>query len=217
MSQSKLASALKTYSVLPDNYSPLERALELSLNQQLANIKHPYPNLLDAFSSSMDVVPAIAAERLVPVWESSDSDEVKRARANNAWIFRKTAGTRQGLIKSINDLGFNCVVTPWFKMTPQGAPYTFSIWAYCLDQVLTEEIDHRLDALILEMKSERDVHELYLARASENKNYMGVSCEVGITMTSEPFVLSSREFQSAEYKGVGVHTRETATSEPAIQ
>ena len=161
MSQSKLSSALKTYSVLPDNYSPLERALELSLNQQLANIKHPYPNLLDAFSSSMEVVPAIAAERLVPIWGVSDSDEVKRSLAGNAWQVRRLSGTREGLKLALDSLGFVGEIKPWYQTNSE--PYSFEVlaWAKGNAEVDTENLT-KLLAYIDDIKSERDSYQIAL-------------------------------------------------------
>lgn len=167
MSQSKLASALKTYSVLPDNYSPLERALELSFNQQFANIEHPYPNLLDAFSSSMDVVPAIAAERLVPIWDVSDSDEVKRNLAGNAWQIRKLAGTREGLKLALDSLGFIGEIKLWHQTNSE--PYSFEVLAWAKGNA---EVDpkslSKLLAYVDDIKSERDNYHVALTFGLES-------------------------------------------------
>lgn len=164
MSQSKLASALKTYSVLPDNYSPLERALELSLNQQLANIEHPYPNLLDAFSSSMDVVPAIAAERLVPIWDVSDSDEVKRNLAGNAWQIRRLSGTPAGLKLALDSFEFQSEITPWYEQSPQADPYHLDVVAWEKGNKPVDVANaKKLISYIDDTKSERDVVTLSLA------------------------------------------------------
>lgn len=106
MSQSTLPSALKTYSVLPDNRSALERALELSLTQQMYAVDHPYPQLLDAWHTSIDVVPYLAAERQLPVWDTADSEHVKRSLAGNAWQIRQLSGTRAGLNMALESFDF---------------------------------------------------------------------------------------------------------------
>jgi len=181
LSQSKLASALKTYSVLPDNYSPLERALELSLNQQLANIEHPYPNLLDAFSSSMDVVPAIAAERLVPIWDVNDSDEVKRNLAGNAWQVRKLSGTREGLKLALDSLGFIGEIKPWYQTNSE--PYSFEVlaWAKGNAEVNPENLT-KLLAYIDDIKSERDNYQIALTFGLESSSCFSGALERSVNL-----------------------------------
>lgn len=163
MSQSKLASALKIYSILPDNHSPLERALELSLNQQLANIEHPYPKLLDAWNTSMDVVPAVAAERLVPIWDMNDSDEVKRNLAGNAWQIRRLSGTPAGLKLALDSFAFQSEITPWHKQIPQADPYHLDVVAWEKgNKPVNVANAKKLISYIDDTKSERDVITLSL-------------------------------------------------------
>ncbi|MDW2121614.1 phage tail protein I [Vibrio sp. 2026] len=163
MSQSKLPSALKTYSVLPDNRSALERALELSLSQQLYSVDNPYPNLLDAWHTPIEVVPYLAAERQLPVWDTSDPDHIKRNLAGNAWQVRRLSGTRAGLQMALESFDFLSEIKPWYQQEPQGQPYSLEIvaWEKGNKPVNVANVK-KLLAYIEDTQSERDQIELSL-------------------------------------------------------
>ena len=163
MSQSKLPSALKTYSVLPDNRSALERALELSLSEQLYAVPHPYPQLLDAWQTNIDVLPYLAAERQLPVWDTADTEHVKRNLAGNAWQVRRLSGTRAGLNMALESFDFLSEIKPWYKQTPQAQPYSLEIvaWEKGNKPVNVANVK-KLLAYIEDTQSERDQIELSL-------------------------------------------------------
>ncbi|WP_175404904.1 phage tail protein I [Marinomonas sp. FW-1] len=215
MSQSKLPLTLKTYSVLPDNRSPLERALELALSEALYSIDHPYPELLNAQKTPKGVITTLGIDRQVPVWDSTDTEQVKRDRTQQAWRNRQLSGTRAGFIKALGQMGFGADVTPWFKKPNELEPYYFQIWVYAADRVLTPEINARIDQLLTEMKSERDSYVMDLARESISTPRIAVAAEIGITMTSTPFVPAGSETNALTHTGIAQHLRIISTSEPA--
>ncbi|MCF2827068.1 MULTISPECIES: phage tail protein I [unclassified Pseudoalteromonas] len=166
MSQSKSSSALKaltTYSVLPDNSSHLERGLELSLSRQLYAVDSIYPNLLNAWRTPLNVVPYLAAEKQLPVWDTADSEHVKRNLAGNAWQVRKLSGTRAGLKMALASFEFENEIKPWYQQTPVGEPYSLEIvaWERGNKPVNVENV-HKLKAYLKEVQSERDKIELSL-------------------------------------------------------
>ncbi|MBJ7536639.1 phage tail protein I [Marinomonas transparens] len=215
MTQSKLPSGMQTYSVLPDNRSPLERALELALSEALYAIDHPYPELLDAQHTLENAISTLGIERQVLVWDSEDSEQVQRKRAENAWRNRLLSGTRSGFIKALEQMGFGSEVTPWFALSPTRDPYHFQVWVYCSDRLLTAEINIRIDALFEEMKSERDVYEINLLRESIGTPRMAAAAEIGVIMTSNPVVQQASVSSSLSYLGMAQHSRIISTSEPA--
>jgi phage tail P2-like protein len=163
LSQSTLPSALKTYSVLPDNRSPLERGLELALSEQLYAIKQPYPELLNAAKAPINIVTYLASERQLPVWDSTDPESTQRKLTGNAWQVRRLSGTRSGLKMALESLDFLSEVKPWYQQVPQAAPYHLSIiaWEKGNKPVNVSNV-HKLLAYINDSKSERDVIELSL-------------------------------------------------------
>ncbi|WP_394179619.1 phage tail protein I [Marinomonas posidonica] len=213
MSQSTLLSQLKIHSLLPDNRSPLERALELALSESLFAVEHAYPQLFNAQSCPESAVTLLGIDRQVPVWESSDTEAIKRTRGEFAWRNRQLSGTRLGFVKAFEQMGFSAAITPWYQN--EGQPYHFNIWVYGSDQVLTPEINTRVDALILEMKSERDFYSMNLARESIAIPRIAVATEIGITSTSTPFVPAGSEVNALPHTGIAQHLRIISTSEPA--
>ncbi|WP_059120935.1 phage tail protein I [Vibrio sp. MEBiC08052] len=181
MSQSKLPLTLKTYSVLPDNRSPLERSMELSFSQQIYAIDNPYPHLLDAQKTAMEIVPYLAAEFQLTVWETADTELVKRNLAGHAWQVRKMSGTRAGLKLALESFDFQSQIKPWYQQEPQGQPYSLEIvaWENGNKPVNVTNVK-KLLAYIENTKSERDQIELSLM--------FGVETSMGITGAIAPVI-----------------------------
>ncbi|WP_330149509.1 phage tail protein I [Shewanella xiamenensis] len=179
MSQSTLPSALKTYSVLPDNRSALERGLELALSEELYAVPQPYPQLLDARYTQPNMLPYLAAERQLPVWDSADPEYIKRNLTGNAWQVRRLSGTRAGLKMALESLDFLSEITPWYQQVPQAAPYNLAVlaWEKGNKPVNVANV-HRLLAYINDSKSERDVIELSLM--------FGVETQLGLAGAIAP-------------------------------
>ncbi|WP_417526930.1 phage tail protein I [Marinomonas shanghaiensis] len=167
MSQSKLPSTLKTYSVLPDNRSPLERALELALSEALYSIDHPYPELLDAQKTRKEAISTLAAEKQVPIWDTEDTEQVKRNLAGNAWRIRKISGTKAGIVAGLNSLNFDGEVVSWFESGSD--PFTFKViaWGRGGRPVIPENVP-KVSDYINDIKSERDTFTVTLAFGLES-------------------------------------------------
>jgi len=191
LDQSKLPLSLRAFSVLPDNRSALERALELSLSNRVYGVENPYPALLDADNTSLGVVPYLASERQLPIWDASDSEEVKRKLAGNAWKVRRLSGTSAGLSLALDSLGFLSEIVPWHKQSPRGVPYSLEViaWEQGNKPVDVDNV-FKLMAYIEEAQSERDQVELSLM--------FGVSVGFGLSVARAP-VTNVRELDvSAE-------------------
>ncbi len=185
MNQSKLPLALKTYSVLPDNRSPLERSMELSFSQQIYGIGNPYPHLLDAQKTAFEIVPYIASEFQLSVWDTSDTEPVKRNLAGHAWQVRKMSGTRAGLKLALESFDFQSQIKPWYQQQPQGQPYSLEIvaWEKGNKPVNVANVK-KLLAYIEDTKSERDQIELSLMFGVETS--MGIAGAIApVTNTQE--------------------------------
>ncbi len=163
MSQSKLPSTLKTYSVLPDNRSPLERALELALSEALYSIDHPYPELLDAQKTRKGAISTLAAEKQVPIWDTEDTEQVKRNLAGNAWKVRQLSGTKAGLALALESFEFLSEIKSWYQQVPKTEPYSLDIVAWEKgNKPVNVANAKKLMAFIEDTKSERDNIELSL-------------------------------------------------------
>lgn len=204
-------------SVLPDNRSPIESSLEFSFNKEILAIETPFPHLLFAQQTPLNLVPFLAAEKQLPVWDDNDTEKVKRDTTKTAWLIRKKSGTPAGIKLAFESLDFDCSMTPWHQQTPLGEPYSFEVWAYARDTKITAEISIKMDELLQEIKSERDTYSLFLARGSNSNYFIGAALEIGTTITSEPYQSTGCISEASPFGASCNHTREIVTTEPAIQ
>ena len=168
MTQSKLPLSLREHSLLPDNRSHLERALELALAEELYDIEQLFPELLFAQQTPLHALPSLAADKLVPDWSSDDSEQEQRDTADNSWRVHQRAGTIAAIAESMKGLSAEITIDKWFEYG--GQPYHFRIMALttrALDTALAERIARRVD----DVKSERDSYELSLGVRDEGRFY----------------------------------------------
>ncbi len=144
-------------SVLPDNSSPLMRAIEKAFRAQLEAVNEPFPQLLNPALTPAQFLSALASEVGVKDWFESDTVSEQRSIVGNGLIIQKEAGTRAGLKRAAESIGVDATVTPWFK-TDDGKPYEFYIDAYIEDDETLDALAfERLSARIFHHKSERDL------------------------------------------------------------
>jgi|OM-RGC.v1.010694482 phage tail protein, P2 protein I family len=167
LSQSTSTSSLHSYSVLPDNKSALERAIELALAEQLYQHASPFPGLLNAETTTNKLLPFLAHDAQVPIWDDDAPDELKRRLARDAWIVRRLAGTKKGIKTALESLGFKGEITPWYEQSAE--PYSLEIitaWEHGNNPVNVANAK-KLLSYIDEAKSERDTVTLSLAYGVE--------------------------------------------------
>lgn len=156
MSQSISESNTSNYSLLGDNASPLEIALERVLSNALNDICPPIPELRNANKTPEHLLPYLALEKQVPEWESSDSAEQKRQTVKNQLQVYKTQGTRHGIMLALAGLGGRADIRPWYAYG--GKPYQMQI-NYWITSLPPVDLFNRIDARISDAKSERDDYE----------------------------------------------------------
>jgi len=203
-------------SVLPDNSSPFMRAVEKAFRSQLEEVNEPFPELLQATLTPAQFLAALAAENGVTDWFETDTEAEQRSIAGDGLIIQKSAGTRKGLKQAAESIGLDAVVKPWFKIEGKD-PYQIFIEAFASEKPLDASTLSRLDARILNHKSERDAVSINIARTSSATPFVGVTTEVGVTITSQPYVAAGSESLASSIIGAFNHLRIISTSEPAIQ
>lgn len=154
------------HSVLPANKSLLESGLESAFTQLLDDIPSIYPNLLNANKVDAQLLPYLAADRVVSEWDSSAPEAEQRKTAHNAWNVRRLAGTKAGILLGLDSVEYDGEILPWHQMTPQGEPYHFELVAWKrYSGLVNHDVVHRMLAHLEDAKSERDTYELTLAHA----------------------------------------------------
>jgi phage tail P2-like protein len=191
--------------------------LEQSFNTALYSITHQYPQLLSGQDVNIKYLPHLAIEKQVAVYSNTFTDQIKRDVTDSAWQVRRKSGTRKGVQLALKSLGFSCEFISWHEQSPQAEPYSFILWAYSEETLLTADIGLEIDILLEQIKSERDSYLLKIARGSNNYNFISSSLEIGTTITSEPFQSSGCNVEASTYNAACVHAREIVTTEPALQ
>ncbi|WP_299492952.1 phage tail protein I [uncultured Shewanella sp.] len=176
----RLPLGLQAHSVLPDNRSTLERALELALAQQLYGLDNPFPHLLAAEKTSTEHLPYLAAERQLTVWDENDEVHIKQNLVSQAWEVKRLGGTRGGLKKALASLDFDSDITPWYRLqTDSARPYFLDIVAWEKgNKALDVSKLHKLQSYIQDNKSERDEISLSLM--------FGVETQLGLAAAAAP-------------------------------
>ena len=180
MSQSISESKPSSYSLLTDNASPLERALEHTLSKHLDQVAPPLPQLRNAHQTPESALPHLAADRMVTYWKKEDSVKIKRSQVASAQVERKKAGTKEGVRIALDAIGYGCQVNSRYE-SPELPPFTLDViaWQHSKGTVNSELIDQLIDKLN-ENKSTRDTIELSLS--------YGVFSSWGMTASIPPAV-----------------------------
>ncbi|EJB8454874.1 phage tail protein I [Vibrio parahaemolyticus] len=171
-------------SVLPDNSSPLMRAVEKAFRAQLEAVNEPFPQLLNPALTPAQFLSVLASEVGVKDWFESDTVSEQRSIVGNGLIIQKEAGTRAGLKRAAESIGVDATVTPWFN-TEDGKPYEFYIDAYVEDDETLDALAfERLSARIFHHKSERD---LWLVTFKHDP-ILGSACAAPVIRTRKRWV-----------------------------
>lgn len=163
MSQSTSESKPSSYSLLTDNASPLERALEHTLSKHLDQVTPPFPQLRNAKQTPESALSHLAADRMVTYWQEDDSLETKRAQVASAQSERRQSGTKEGIRIALGAIGYKCEIKSRYE-NPQLPPYMLEVIAWKVDSSpVSGEIITRVLTRLEEIKSTRDTVELALA------------------------------------------------------
>ncbi len=178
MTQSTSKSKPSSYTLLSNNASPLERALEHSISLHLDEIAPPFPNLRDATTTPAVALPYLAADKMLTYWKSDDSIAVKRAQVSKAQIERKYSGTKYGLREALDAIGYGCEINSR-DQNPELPAFTLDIVAWKNDSSpVNPELINQLLEKIDDIKSTRDTVELSLA--------FGVETEISLAGAKSP-------------------------------
>lgn len=203
-------------SLLPANSSAIEAGLDIGFGKLIDKIIPPFPELMNPRTTPAEFLPYLAADRGVTEWNPKAAEEERRLTVEYAWPTKRMAGTQQALENAIKGLQLLPEVTPWYKQTPRGAPYTFAVRAFS-EQPYSETIDDRLDRRLADAKSERDTLTVTIGLSVTGTHYVAGAAVCGETTTIYPLVLQGLEVSSATYIGAGTFTTEKTTIYPLEQ
>ena len=169
---------MSTQSLLPDNRSLLETALEKTIQQHLLQLGSVYPDLWDPMTVPVPLLPYLAQAKGVPDW-GDDTEQAKRETVANIWQVQRQAGTRAAVKQAVAPLGFTADVM-------RGSlPYHLKVDLWREDVGTIEpDILARVKRRIGYVKSERDKLQLTLNASSNLQLYVGMAAGAACIVTS---------------------------------
>ena len=113
--------------LLPPNSTKFEMNFEAAF-ACVSNVEINIRSFNDPMTAPVEVLPWLAWERSVDVWNKSWSDPQKRQVIKTSLYNHSIKGTVESLEVALNSLGFPVIVQEWFNMVPVGKPYTFKLY-----------------------------------------------------------------------------------------
>lgn len=115
-----------TDTLLPINATTQERAIE-GATARLSDVPVPVRAVWSPDDCPAEILPWLASQFAVDTWDSTWTEAQKRAAIASSVAIHKRKGTAGAVKLAVSALGMNAIVSEWFKQSPAGAPYTFSI------------------------------------------------------------------------------------------
>lgn len=113
--------------LLPPNSTKFEMNFEAAF-ARVSNVEINIRSFNDPLNAPVEVLPWLAWERSVDVWNKSWSEAQKRQVIKTSLYTHSIKGTVESLEIALNSLGFPVHVQEWFNMVPLGKPYTFKLF-----------------------------------------------------------------------------------------
>lgn len=114
-------------SLLPPNSTKFEVNFERSFSR-ISDIELNIRSFNDPLKAPAAVLPWLAWERSVDVWNKDWTEAQKRQVIKTSLYNHSIKGTVESLELALNSLGFPVIVQEWFNMVPTGKPYTFKLF-----------------------------------------------------------------------------------------
>lgn len=152
--------------LLPCNASELERAIDVTAAERLAVIPHYVRSTASPNTIPDVLLPWLAWARRVEVWDSSWSDEQKRAVIAASFESHRRKGTVGAIRGALAALGVSLQLVEWFNDAPQAQPYTFRLIADPGDNALDVGFWHTVLAIVERTKNARS----HMSRVDVLKN-----------------------------------------------
>lgn len=113
--------------LLPPNATPLERAVSRAGAERLAGIDVPLADLWQPATCPAELLPWLAWALSVDRWDSSWSEERKRAEIAVSIERHRHKGTRAAVDAVIDSFDELMYIVEWWETAPRGDPHTFDL------------------------------------------------------------------------------------------
>ena len=121
-----MSGAADRRSLLPPNATPVELALE-AVTRRLDAVPVPLRDLWSAQRCPLELLPWLAYALSIDSWNSSWSEQVKRAVVAQAIEIQRKKGTVAAVRRVVQAFGGNIAIREPWQMDPPGPPHTFEL------------------------------------------------------------------------------------------
>ncbi len=158
-------------SLLPDNRTTLETALEHTLVNHLHSIPSPYPNLWSPDNISTDLLSYLALAKGVQDWDEQDNEQAKRQTVKTIWPVQRTAGTLRAIRQAVESLDLGAEVVPGYQ--DDGTPYHLLVKFRSNQNFTGNDVTARVAERVKTAISERDTFSLRFSTQVPGNLYTG--------------------------------------------
>lgn len=159
---------MSTKSILPDNRTTLETALERTLSDSLLGLDCPYPQLWSPQDVPPHMLPYLAHAKGVTDWGAEADEAARRHTVANVWPVQRQAGTKQGVENAVEGLGLAAEFVPGYSWG--GPAYSFRVDLIGgLRGVPVRRIQQRIEVA----KAERDGYSIRAVYRPRQHLYIG--------------------------------------------
>lgn len=164
-------------SLLPNNATPLERAVEAA-DAETAVI--PLRDLYNPDTCPAHLLYQLAWAWSVDRWDEGWSEAVKRSVIKSAFYIHKHKGTIGALRRVVEPFGYLIEVVEWWNMTPEGVPGTFALKVGVSDSGISDDTYRELSALLDDARPvSRHMVGLEISLEANGRYYIGASLSEG--------------------------------------
>ncbi|MCV6588214.1 MAG: phage tail protein I [Marinobacterium sp.] len=192
---------MSTESLLPDNRTTLEKALEQTLSDHLLALDCPYPQLWDSYSVPEHMLPYLAHAKGVTDWGGEINTDAKRHTVANIWPVQRLAGTAKGVADAVAGLGLTAEFIPGY--TWDGPAYSFRVDLIGgLRGVPVERVAQKIEV----SKAERDGFSVRLVYRPKTELFLGEVLHIS-SQTTVSYQPPEQTVKPATcYIGSSIHT-----------
>lgn len=171
-------------SLLPNNATPLERAVEGAGTETTAITLRTLYN--------PDTCPAHLLYQLawawsVDRWDDAWSEAVKRSVIKSSFYIHKHKGTIGALRRVVEPFGYLIEVVEWWNMAPAGVPGTFALKVGVSDSGISDDTYRELSALLDDARPvSRHMVGLEISLETNGRFYLGASLSEGDILSVYP-------------------------------
>lgn len=112
--------------LLPANATEAERAMESSI-ARVSSVPVPARYMWSPQTCPTPLLPWLAWAFSVDEWDTSWTEQQKRAAIAAAYVVQRQKGTIGAVKRALGALGLEISIVEWFQESPPAAPYTFRI------------------------------------------------------------------------------------------